>query len=176
MERLFEMQERAQEAALEQEIRSQISTLGALVTHCQLASVPAMYPPYPPWIQTPQSFWPMPAPAPIPAPIPAPTLAPTAAAPTTILATVVAKVSDQTERRSSSPIAEEEELVIADYWVWKGGQTSSINKKAQLAAVHEIVDEEMWTISQLKLMSDTSSKIFALAISKGILSGLAAGF
>jgi len=34
----------------------------------------------------------------------------------------------------------------------------------------------MWTISQLKLMSNTSSKIFALAISKGIPSGLAAGF
>jgi hypothetical protein len=34
----------------------------------------------------------------------------------------------------------------------------------------------MWTISQLKLMSDTSSKIFSLAISKGIPSGLAAGF
>jgi hypothetical protein len=34
----------------------------------------------------------------------------------------------------------------------------------------------MWTISQLKLMSDTSSTIFCLAISKGIPSGLAAGF
>jgi hypothetical protein len=40
----------------------------------------------------------------------------------------------------------------------------------------EIVDDEMWTISQLKLMSDTSSKIFSLAISKDIPSGLAAGF
>jgi hypothetical protein len=45
-----------------------------------------------------------------------------------------------------------------------------------LAAACEIVDDEMWTISQLKLMLDTSSKIFSLAISKGILSGLAAGF
>lgn len=34
----------------------------------------------------------------------------------------------------------------------------------------------MWTISQLKQMSDTSSLIFSLAISKGIPSGLAAGF
>jgi hypothetical protein len=111
------MQKQAQEAALEQEIQSQISTLSAPVTYCQPASVLAMYLLYPPWIQTLQSFWPMPALAPIPAPIPAPTLALTAAAPTTILATVVAKVLDQTERRSSSPIAEEEELVIADYWV-----------------------------------------------------------
>jgi hypothetical protein len=45
-----------------------------------------------------------------------------------------------------------------------------------LAAARKIVDDEMWTISQLKLMLDTSSKIFSLAISKGIPSGLAAGF
>ena len=114
----------------------------------------------------------MPAPAPVPAPIPAPAEVTMAAIPTA----VVAEVSKRLERRSSSPIAEEEELVMADYWAWKGGQTNNINKKAQLAAAHEIVEEEMWTISQLKLMSDTSSKIFALAISKGIPSGLAAGF
>ena len=45
-----------------------------------------------------------------------------------------------------------------------------------MAAVCEIVDDEMWTISQLKLRLDTSLKIFSLAIFKGILSGLVAGF
>ena len=45
-----------------------------------------------------------------------------------------------------------------------------------MAAMYEIVDDKMWTIGQLKLMSDTSSKIFSLAIFKGILSGLIAGF
>ena len=78
--------------------------------------------------------------------------------------------------RSSSPIAEEEELVLKDYWVWKGSQTRNLARKAQLAAACEIVDDKMWTISQLKLILDTSLKIFSLAISKGILSGLVAGF
>jgi len=53
----------------------------------------------------------MPAPAPVPAPIPAPAEVTTAAIPTA----VVAEVSKRPERRSSSPIAEEEELVMADY-------------------------------------------------------------
>jgi len=75
--------------------------------------------------------------------------------------------------RTSSPIAEEEELVLEDYWVWKG---RNLARKAQLATARETVEEEMWTISQLKLMSDTSSKIFCLVISKGIPSRLAAGF
>jgi hypothetical protein len=38
------------------------------------------------------------------------------------------------------------------------------------------VEEEMWSISQLKLMSDTSSAIYNIAVSKGLPSGLAAGF
>jgi hypothetical protein len=191
MERLFEMQERAQEYAMEQQIRGQISALNTQqVAAAQLAPAPAglsqqpySYPLYPPWIQTPQSFWqmPAPAPAPTPAPAPAPALAPAPApAPAPALALVPAAVPAQASKavksQSSSPIAEEEELVLEDYWVWKGSQTGNLARKAQLAAAREIVDDEMWTISQLKLMSDTSSKIFSLAISKGIPSGLAAGF
>src|SRR5271167_1399237 len=87
-----------------------------------------------------------------------------------------AQASKAVESRSSSPIAEEDELVLEDYWVWKGSQTGNLARKAQLAAAREIVDDKMWTISQLKLMSDTSSKIFSLAISKGIPSGLQADF
>ena len=115
----------------------------------------------------------MPAPAlalaPTPAPAPAPAPAPVPAAPP-------AQASKAVKSRSSSPIAEEEELVLEDYWVWKGSQTRNLARKAQLAAAYEIIDDEMWTISQLKLMSDMSSKIFSLAISKVIPSGLAAGF
>jgi len=58
MERLLEMQERAQEAAFEQEIQSQISALSVPIGNSQPApaSTPAIYPPYPSWIQAPQSF------------------------------------------------------------------------------------------------------------------------
>ena len=119
----------------------------------------------------------VPAPAPAAAPVPAP--AP-AAAPVPALAPAaapaLAQASKARETQSSSPIAEEEELVLEDYWVWKGSQTRNPARKAQLAAAREIVEDEMWTINQLKLMSDTSSKIFSLAIAKGIPSGLAAGF
>jgi hypothetical protein len=94
----------------------------------------------------------------------------------TVPAAVPVQALKMTKSKSSSPIAEEEELVLEDYWVWKGSQTRNLVRKTQLATAHKIVDDEMWIISQLKLMSDTSSKIFSLAISKGIPSGLAAGF
>ena len=198
MERLFEMQERAQEYAMEQQIRGQISALNtqqAVVAQSVpvptgLNQQPYPYSSYPPWIQTPQSFWPMsastltpvPAPAPaLPTPVPVSILAPASiSTPIPVAVTVPAAVPVQalkmTKSKSSSPIAEEEELVLEDYWVWKGSQTRNLVRKTQLATAHKIVDDEMWTISQLKLMSDTSSKIFSLAISKGIPSGLAAGF
>jgi hypothetical protein len=181
------MQERAQEYAMEQQIRGQISALNTQQAAAAqqapalagLSQQPYSYPPYPPWIQTPQSFWqmlaPAPAPAPTPAPAPAPAPAPVPAA-ALVPALAPAQALKAVKSRSSSPIAEEEELVLEDYWVWKGLQTGNLVRKVQLAAAREIVGDEMWTISQLKLMSDTSSKIFSLAISKGIPSGLAAGF
>lgn len=58
----------------------------------------------------------------------APILAPVLA-PTMILATIVVKVLKKPERRSLSLISEEEELVLVDYWVWKGRQMNNLNKK-----------------------------------------------
>jgi hypothetical protein len=126
MERLFEMQERAQEYTIEQQIRGQISALNTQQTAAAqpapapagLSQQPYSYPPYLPWIQTPQSFWQMPAPAPAPAPTPAPApaLAPTPA-PAPVPAAAQAQALKTVKSRSSSPIAEEEELVLEDYWI-----------------------------------------------------------
>jgi hypothetical protein len=99
---------------MEQQIQGQISALNSQ----QLApSLPGnqqsyLYSPYPPWIQTPSSFWQMPALV-IAAPTPTPTPAP-AIAPITDSASVVLAVPAVVANRSSSPIAEEEELVLKD--------------------------------------------------------------
>ena len=45
-------------------------------------------------------------------------------------AAALAQASKAVKSRSSSPIAEEEELVLEDFWVWKGSQTRNLAKKA----------------------------------------------
>jgi hypothetical protein len=149
MERIFEMQEKAQEFAMQKQIQEQFSsTLSAFQAPASYFSQPQI-PQYPPWIQTPLSFWPAPAPAPAPAPFLAPapvpswSLPPTQILPRQGTSEQKATAAPLPNCRSSSPIAVEDELVLSDYWVWKGLQTGSHARKAQLASVCEIVEEEM---------------------------------
>jgi hypothetical protein len=108
----------------------------------------------------------------VPALAPAPASAPAAArmpAPAVVLAP---------KHLSSSPIAHqsEDKEVIEDYWNWKTLNTRNISRRATLALARQLIDQEMWTINHLKLMSDTSSNAYKNAVAKGLPSGLAAGF
>jgi len=54
--------------------------------------------------------------------------------------------------------------------------TKNPDRRATLALARQLIDQEMWAIDHLKLMSDTSSYAYKNAVAKGLPSGLATGF
>jgi hypothetical protein len=178
MDRLFEMQERSQEFQMSRQLASSISnTFPQPDLQLQHHHHPP-YSQYPPWLNIPPSFWqppaPVIAPAPVLAPAPAPAIVP-APAPATVSTKAYAMPSNHL---SSSPIANpsEDEDVMDDYWNWKMLNTRNPDRRATLALARRLIDQDMWTIDHLKLMSDTPSSTYRNAVAKGLPSGLAAGF
>ncbi|KAK3169261.1 hypothetical protein OEA41_008644 [Lepraria neglecta] len=88
-----------------------------------------------------------------------------------------ASAPEQPPQRSS-PIANrtEEEQAMDDFWAWKNATTSSDEKRRRLATARAIVEANMWTIVQLKQMSDTSSKLCTRASQLELPDGLIRGF
>jgi len=63
-----------------------------------------------------------------------------------------------------------------DYWNWKTCNTTNPVRRAGLAAAHDLIEKEMWTINHLKQMSNASSESYKQAVAKGLPSGLVVGF
>jgi hypothetical protein len=70
----------------------------------------------------------------------------------------------------------EEEEIIEQFFVWKAGTFKWPELQEKIWKVQHIVFEQMWTLDDLKAMSDTSSLIYEMAIQLGILDGIAQSF
>ena len=78
----------------------------------------------------------------------------------------------------SSPICnpEDEEFAMEDFLNWKGEPLQSQRAKDRWNGVKEIVQNEMWSLEDLRDMSETSSHIYKRAIQLGIPDGWARAF
>ena len=113
-------------------------------------------------VQSPQPYWQSQYPPP---PLPPPPTAVPAAQNTTQI------------ERSSSPIApNEDEIILYNYWDWKARQLKSADAVARLSDARAIVEREIWSIEDLKKMSDPESKLYQTAVLKGLPDGLTRQF
>ncbi len=78
----------------------------------------------------------------------------------------------------SSPIEppEEEKAVIEQFFLWKIARTTRQAVKNKIAEVRRLVDNQMWSINDLKEMSDTTSSIYRTAIQLGVPDGMTKSF
>src|SRR6266480_466055 len=78
----------------------------------------------------------------------------------------------------SSPISQQEEDtdVLTKFFDWKIQTTRNEMKKAKWIRARDITEEEDWNIADLKQMADGTSRIYQLAVQKGISDGLARSF
>ncbi len=81
-------------------------------------------------------------------------------------------------QQRSSPIGspEEEESVIEQFFLWKIARATRQAAKDKIAEVRRLVDNQMWSIDDLKEMSDTTSSIYRTAIQLGVPDGMARSF
>ena len=96
---------------------------------------------------------------------PPPTNAPTAPAAT--------QLPERVTR--SSPIAAERseaEQVMDDFWSWRSSLTRSVERRGALAEIKAIVDKEMWTVEDLRTMSDPSTRMYQRGLAKGLPEGM----
>ncbi|MCJ1237713.1 hypothetical protein MMC14_005700 [Varicellaria rhodocarpa] len=154
----------------------------------QFQQPPASYPPYPPY--TAYQFPPPPPPQPTyiyqpsPAPsnppsIPPPLLQPPVQAPPSQILLPHPQVLDiRVLTPRSSPIGsqEEEEEIIEQFFLWKINRTQHPGRKDRIGQVQRIVSTQMWSIDDLKGMSDPSSSIYNTAMRLDIPDGMARGF
>ena len=117
----------------------------------------------------PPTFWQtQSAPMPIPTPNPGPISVPPPI-------TSVSSQSSAKHQRGSSPNGSQtdEEAILDDFWNWKFRSTNRPEKKQLYANARALIEKELWTISDLKEMSDSSSEIYQHAMRQGIPHGLA---
>jgi hypothetical protein len=77
----------------------------------------------------------------------------------------------------SSPIgtAEEEEDIIEQFFLWKA-RSKKPAMQERIRTVANIIMEQMWTVDDMKLMSDSSSSTYSRAMQLGIPDGMARSF
>ena len=148
------------------EIMTQQAEFNLLQTTTQ-AIAPRPPPPLP--IQSPQPYWQSQYTPPLPPPPPPPPPPPSASVPAPQNITLA--------ERSSSPIAmNEDEVILCNYWDWKARQLKSPEAVARLSEVKTIVEREMWSVEDLKNMSNPESRLYQTAIAKGLPDGLTRQF
>lgn len=171
---------------------------GAIGTTMPSASYPPLLPPPPPppppiqypappyWPYQQRAFSPFSAPAAFPTSVSLPL--PTASVPSTNPSLLIAPFISTTSSVStapftsqtlarSSPIAlpPEEEDVLADFWNWKFQQTKRVEVRQRLSLAQAICENELWSLEDLKQLSDFSSSIYTHAMKQGMPEGLVRG-
>lgn len=82
----------------------------------------------------------------------------------------------QTSRSSPIDDSADEDDILESFWQWKKQSTSKASRKLQYCAAQSKIEKEMWTLDDLKHMSDPSSDIYKYAISIGLPDGLIRSF
>ena len=79
--------------------------------------------------------------------------------------------------RKSSPIDAEvdDSVLISDFFKWLAKKTPN-NRHQNLIRIYNVINEQEWTIDDLKAMADSSSIPYRVAIEKGIPDGAARRF
>ena len=97
-------------------------------------------------------------------------------APTASVASTASSAPNQL--RSSSPPGppNEDEWQLEDFWNWKFRRINNAQGRTKLAAAKIIINEEMWTVEDMRRMSDEKSAIYQEAKAKGLLLGLITRF
>lgn len=91
--------------------------------------------------------------------------------------TIPTRPSSRTQARSSPiGLAEDEDDILEDFFVWKRVALKKQSAKDKLEEVRVIVEREMWTVDDLKEMSRPDSFLYQRAMQLGIPDGLARGF
>ncbi len=113
------------------------------------------YPPYNPYQYqnpVPQQFAQIQQPLSHASPLPGPAIAPRQAQP----------------QQPSSPIADNEEEILQDFFTWKIELYNDPAKRRRIADIKAIVLEEMWTLDHLKKMSDPIKAYYTQGRTAGI--------
>lgn len=80
--------------------------------------------------------------------------------------------------RSSSPPGppDEDEWQLEDFWNWKFRRTNNAQGRTRFAAPRMIIQDEMWTVQDMRRMSDEKSVVYEGARDKGLPLGLITRF
>ncbi|KAL8855347.1 MAG: hypothetical protein Q9178_008001 [Gyalolechia marmorata] len=79
-------------------------------------------------------------------------------------------------QQPSSPIADDEEEILQDFFVWKMELYNDPAKRRRIADTKAIVSEEMWTLDHLKKMSDPTKAYYTQGRTAGIPHGILLAF
>ena len=138
-------------------------------THPQYQQWSSQYGTTQPQCIPPASSTPLPPSYAPPPPATAPPTAPAAAAPP------ARKEPEQGPTDHSSPMAStrnEEETILEGFFQWQIGNAQGERAKRRWRHAQDIVLDQAWTIDDLKAMSDPSSRLYQIAIDRGLPDGV----
>ena len=185
MKGFMTFQQQMTQIKLQESMANSMSNLTNRTTDAPQHQAPQVssYPPPPPQYHYPHFAYPHPAPTP-----PLPSYSPHIQASQSSYLTSASQPIQSTQparsaapplirTRKSSPINPdiEDEVLIDAFFNWKKTRASD-TRRQRITRIQQIVEDQEWSIDDLKMMVDSHSTPYRVTIEKGISDGAARGF